>query len=108
MSAYKLPALGMRPVFTALTQASLPISESPKKVEPKANPVNLLLPIAGPVLAHAVNYIPVVAAGKPFPVVPLAHPVVVPVAHPVVVVGSQPKVMVVDPLVRLVPNLVRF
>jgi hypothetical protein len=105
MSAYKLPALGMRPVFTALTQASLPISESPKKVEPKANPVNLLLPIAGPVLAHAVNYVPVVAAGKLFPV---AHPVVVPVAHPVVVVGGQPKVMVVDPLVRLAPNLVRF
>ncbi len=102
MSAYKLPALGMRPVFTALTQASLPISESPKKVEQK---VNLLLPIAGPVLAHAVNYVPVVAAGKSFPV---AYPVVVPVVHPVVVVGGQPNVMVVDPLVRLAPNLVRF
>lgn len=90
MASSRFPTLAKRPVFTSAQV----VVQTPKKEEPK--PAQLLV--------QTVNYVPVVVAGKPYPV---AYPVVVPIAQPVVFV-NQPKMLVIDPLVRLAPHLVRF
>ena len=88
MASNKFPALARRPVFTPVQV----IAQETKKETPAPK---LVLPIV-----HAVNYVPVVAAGKPIAVV-------VPVVQPVVFI-NQPRMVVIDPLVRLAPHLVRF